>query len=78
MNSASCRRCIELAETAREALAVLNNPPTQCKTCTQSSIMHIAAEQFRMRLPHWWVVGGTVVVPIWVVELLKSHVELEI
>jgi hypothetical protein len=38
--------------------------------------MRIAADQFRMRLPHWWVVDGTVVVPIWIVELLKSHVEI--
>jgi hypothetical protein len=76
MNSGSCRHCIELAETAREALEVLNNPPKQCMTCIQSPIMRIAADQFRMRLPHWWVVDGTVVVPIWIVELLKSHVEI--
>jgi hypothetical protein len=37
--------------------------------------MQVVAEQFRMRLPRWWVVQGNVVVPIWIVELLKKHPE---
>jgi hypothetical protein len=30
--------------------------------------MHAAIEQFKRGQPFWWVVGGTVVVPVWVVE----------
>jgi len=35
--------------------------------------MKVVAEQYQMRRPRWWMVGSTVVVPIWVVEILKTR-----
>jgi hypothetical protein len=35
--------------------------------------MAIAIEQLRKGRPAWWVVGGAVVVPIWIVEHLKKR-----
>ncbi len=69
----SCRHCIESVTSVHEALAILNSPPRRCETCSQAKTMRNVVEQFRTRQPHWWVVDGAVVVPIWIVELLKKH-----
>jgi hypothetical protein len=35
--------------------------------------MRVVSEQFRMGVSQWWVVDGVVVVPVWAVEILKTH-----
>jgi hypothetical protein len=74
--SQACGRCLLAAKTvtdAVEGLAALIDSASPCESCVHQSAMRIVAEQFRMRLPRWWVVDGKVVVPIWIVELLKSY-----
>ena len=77
MKPEACRRCIGLAETAEEVLAILNTPPDRCASCSGSAIMRVVCEQYQMRAPHWWLVDGTLAVPIWVVELVNNHVDVE-
>jgi len=77
MKSESCRRCIGFAETAEDALAILNSPPGKCADCANSAMMRTVCEQFQMRVPHWWLVDGTLAVPIWVVELVNNHLDVE-
>jgi hypothetical protein len=76
MKPEACRRCIGLAETAEEVLAILNSPPDRCASCSESGVMRVVCEQYRMRSPHWWLVDGALAVPIWVVELINKHVEI--
>jgi hypothetical protein len=74
----ACGHCLVSAKTvadALEALDALINPASPCETCTHQSALRIVVKQFRLRLPRWWVVDGKVVVPIWIVELLKKHPE---
>jgi hypothetical protein len=35
--------------------------------------MKIVAEQYHKRRPRWWIVGSTVVVPMWIVEHLRTR-----
>jgi len=73
MKSSPCRPCIESDATASDILAMLNNPPEKCSHCASSVVMRVVSEQFRMGVSQWWVVDGVVVVPVWAVELLKTH-----
>jgi len=75
MNFESCRNCIFSANTAEEVVALLWNPPRRCEHCEYSAEMRQLADQFQRRLPQWWTVNGTVVVPTWIVELLQRHIE---
>jgi len=34
--------------------------------------MQIVSEQFRAQRPRWWQANGSIVVPIWVVESIKT------
>jgi hypothetical protein len=31
------------------------------------------AEQYRKRRPRWWIIGSKVIVPIWIVETLRTR-----
>jgi hypothetical protein len=39
---------------------------------SRSNALHVAAQQFRLRKPQWWVVNGKTAVPIWMVERLRK------
>jgi hypothetical protein len=71
----SCRRCLEWTHSPKKVLEVLTNQDSACAGCAQQTVIRTVNEQFQTRQPHWWVVDDVVVVPIWIVELLKSHRE---
>jgi hypothetical protein len=73
MKAQACRRCIEAAQAAGEVVEFLHDPPAKCKACDSAAVMRAVSEQFTMRTPHWWVANGVVVVPIWIVELIKQR-----
>ena len=68
----SCRACIEWTECLEKVKTVLADSFSSCDDCEQQATMRTIANQFRMRLPRWWVVNNVVVVPIWIVELLRQ------
>jgi hypothetical protein len=73
MKSDSCSRCAGWTGSPKRALDVLNARWSACDNCAEQKVIRVVSEQFRLRQPRWWTVGGTVVVPIWIVELLKGY-----
>ena len=71
----SCNRCLEWTTSVESVLEVLNNDgdPCACQGCGSQKQMKTVAEQYRTRRPRWWIVGSTVVVPIWIVETLRNR-----
>jgi hypothetical protein len=72
----TCGRCLGWTDSLEKVREILNNQFSACEGCAHQAQMQVVTEQFRMRLPRWWVVQGNVVVPIWIVELLKKHPEI--
>jgi hypothetical protein len=72
----SCRRCLEWTNSPKKVMEILTNQDGACEGCAQRAVIRTVSEQFQTRQPHWWVVDNAVVVPIWIVELLKSRREL--
>jgi len=54
-------------------LEVLHGRWRASKGCDHQPLMHLAIEQFKRGQPFWWVVGGAVVVPVWVVERVTKR-----
>lgn len=71
-----CGRCQEWTTSATAVMDVLNNKWQGCENCAHQAVMNTVTEQFRMRRPRWWIVGGNVVIPMWVVELLRKSTKL--
>jgi len=71
MNPKSCRACFESAQSIDAVREVLSPTFSTCDHCTHKSVMHSLKNQYQWRLPRWWVVDGAVVIPMWMVELLK-------
>lgn len=69
----SCARCQEWTTSVDSVLEVLNSDSYACDGCGREGHMKVVAEQYRKRRPRWWIVGSTVVVPMWVVETLKAR-----
>jgi hypothetical protein len=38
--------------------------------------MRALINQYRMRMPRWWVVNDVIVVPIWIVESLRMNLAI--
>jgi hypothetical protein len=38
--------------------------------------MRAVTNQYRMRLPRWWVVNNVIVVPMWIVESLRMSLAI--
>ena len=68
----SCGRCPGWTDSPLDVLAVLNGEWSACEGCPDKEVMRIVAKQFRSRQPQWWVVGGRVVIPMWMVERLRN------
>jgi hypothetical protein len=47
-----------------------------CVHCEDHADIRAVVRQYRMGISRWWVVNNSVVVPIWIVELLKKTPEL--
>jgi|SRR5688572_12700084 hypothetical protein len=73
VQSKSCGRCIEWTRSAEALQDVLSNQWSVCEGCTHQRDMKIVVEQYRTRRPRWWTVDGTAVVPIWIVEILRTR-----
>jgi hypothetical protein len=73
MTANACRRCLSAAHSTSDVLGILTGEWAACEGCAHQSVMRVLVEQFQKRAPRWWVVGGTQVVPIWIVESLKKH-----
>ncbi len=76
VNSNLCHRCGEAFRSVETVLKILKNEWIQCESCMQPAAIPVLIKQFRLRMPRWWVVDGTVLVPIWIVESLKKHPEI--
>jgi hypothetical protein len=35
--------------------------------------MRVVSNRFRLQTQRWWEVNGKVIVPIWLVEFIRSH-----
>lgn len=73
VQSELCSRCVEWTTSTEALREVLNNQWRTCETCAQRSVMWTVSEQYRTGRPRWWVVGGKMIVPIWLVETLKRR-----
>ena len=71
----SCERCLVWTTSVESVLEVLNddNGTSACEGCGSRKDRTLVAEQYRKRRPRWWIVGTTVVVPIWIVETLRTR-----
>ena len=78
MQAKSCDRCLGWIESAESVDAALRKMWQARSACTHQPLMGIAIEQLRTGRPSWWVVNGTVVVPIWAVELVKKRVRVRV
>jgi hypothetical protein len=41
--------------------------------CPHEKEFRIAAMQYRLRKPQWWVVGGKPAIPMWVIEQMRNQ-----
>jgi hypothetical protein len=73
MNSEACRDCIASKTSPEKVIEILLNQPSQCKNCAHQDVIRVVANKFRTRLHKWWVINGTVIVPIWIVESIKRR-----
>jgi len=69
----SCNHCLSWTTEANVLQEVLSNKGGFCEGCAHRADMKVVTEQYQMRRPRWWMVGSTVVVPIWMVEMLKAR-----
>ena len=69
----SCSRCHEWTGSVESVLEVLTNDSCACEGCGSRHEMRLVAEQYRKRRPRWWIVGSSVVVPMWIVEQLRTR-----
>lgn len=70
---ASCSRCLEWTTSVESVLEVLNNDSYACEGCGRQGYMRLVADQYHKRRPRWWIIGSTVVVPMWIVETLRMR-----
>jgi hypothetical protein len=54
----------------------LNNQLGDCAGCPEQSVMRKLVRQYQKGQPRWWVVDNVVVVPIWMVELMRRAPEI--
>ncbi|MCC7487125.1 MAG: hypothetical protein IT529_19305 [Burkholderiales bacterium] len=73
MSSKPCGRCRDWATSPEVLPEVLGNRWSACDGCTHERHMKAVTEQYQTRRPRWWMVGNVVVVPIWMVEVLKTR-----
>ena len=69
----SCGRCPRWTGSLEDVLGILNGELSACEVCAQREVMQVVAKQFRSRQPQWWVVDGRAVIPIWIVERLRTR-----
>jgi hypothetical protein len=69
----SCSRCMEWTTSVESVVAVLTNDSSACEGCGRQDMMRIVADQYHKRRPRWWIVDTTVVVPMWIVEYLRTR-----
>lgn len=43
-----------------------------CENCSFEKDFRTVAQQFQMRKPQWWVVNGKSVIPVWIIERLRT------
>jgi hypothetical protein len=73
MHLKSCNSCLEWTASNETVEDAIKGRWQARQVCAHQPIMRVAIEQFRKGHPAWWVVGGSVVVPIWTVELMKKR-----
>jgi len=69
----SCARCQEWTTSVESVMKVLTDATCACEGCGRQGHMRLVAEQYHTRRPRWWIVGSTVVVPMWIVEQLRTR-----
>jgi hypothetical protein len=69
----ACARCRDWATSIESVIAVLTHHSSACEGCGRGDTMKLVAEQYRKRRPRWWIVADTVVVPMWIVEYLRTR-----
>ena len=74
MQSKSCDCCLGWTESVEGVDAALKKKWQAPASCAHLPLMWAAIEQLRAGRPAWWVVSGSVVVPIWAVELVKRRI----
>ena len=70
---ATCDHCQDWTTTVESVLKVLSKDTCVCESCGREGHMRVVADQYQKRRPRWWIVGSTVVVPIWIVETLRNR-----
>lgn len=73
MQPKSCSRCLDWTNSLEGVVAVLKRRWHPRESCAHQPLMSVVMEQFRTGRPHWWVVSGAIVVPMWVVERLHGR-----
>ena len=73
MSSKSCSRCFKWTTSVDVLQDVLSNKVDACEDYIHRADMKLVTEQYHTHRPRWWMVGDTVIVPIWMVEFLKKR-----
>ena len=68
----SCGDCSGWTGSLENVLAILNGEWSACEDCAHKEVMRVVVRQYQLRQPQWWVVGGRVVIPMWMVERLRN------
>ena len=74
MQPKSCARCLGWTESIESVDAALKKQWQASEACAHQRLMWTAIDQLRTGRTAWWVVNGSVVVPIWIVEQVKKRV----
>lgn len=69
----ACARCLEWTASVESVIEVLTNESSACEGCGRQETMKLVADQYHKRRSRWWIVGNTVVVPMWIVEHLRTR-----
>jgi hypothetical protein len=72
----ACRVCFERAKSPEKVRDVFRTQFRGCDDCDHIETMRAVTNQYRMRLPRWWVVNNVIVVPMWIVESLRMSLAI--
>jgi hypothetical protein len=75
MEPNTCSYCLERVKSLsdRGMTDFLQSENDDSEGCPHDREFRVAAMQYRLRKPQWWVVGGKPVIPMWVIEQMRSH-----
>lgn len=72
MTLKSCQRCFQWADSPETVHKILSGQFDPCEGCKHEPMFRVVAQQYQMNQPRWWVVNDALVIPIWVVDIVRK------